>query len=51
MKPVTLLMMEALNARMNLDAEEKRYLGNLLKGFNGEFAFSERLGDLKVSDE
>ena len=47
MKPVTLLMMEALNERMNLDAEEKRYLGNLLKGFNGEFAFSERLGDLK----
>ncbi len=35
MKPVTLLMMEALNERMNLDAEEKRYLRNLLKGFNG----------------
>lgn len=33
MKPVTLLMMEALNTRMNLDAEEKRYLGKFTERF------------------
>lgn len=36
MKPVTLEIMEALYARMNLDHEEKRYLGHLQKGFQGE---------------
>lgn len=47
MKPATLLMMESLNIRMKLTLEEKRYLGNLMKGFTGEHAFKARLENLK----
>ncbi|MGP6138583.1 MULTISPECIES: nuclease-related domain-containing protein [unclassified Jeotgalibaca] len=43
MKPITLLIMEALHERMELGIEDKRYLGQLEKGFDGEFKFCERL--------
>lgn len=47
MKPQTLKIMEALNARMALNGDEKRYLQNLRKGYAGERRFVEHFAQLK----